>query len=119
MTHGNEGVDFVVEVGGATTIKQSLEAIKIDGVISMVGFIGGNSPDQTSFLDILSNICTVRGVYVGSRSQFEDMNRAIDVNGIKPIVDENVYPLEHLKAAYQYMWDQKHFGKLTIQVAGE
>jgi NADPH:quinone reductase-like Zn-dependent oxidoreductase len=119
LTHGNEGVDFVVEVGGATTIKQSLEAIKIDGVISMVGFVGGNSPDQPSFLDILSNICTVRGVYVGSRSQFEDMNRAIDVNGIKPIVDENVYPLEHLKTAYQYMWDQKHFGKLTIQVAGE
>lgn len=119
LTHANEGVDFVVEVGGVTTIKQSLEAIKIDGVISMVGFVGGNSSDQPSFLDILSNICTVRGVYVGSRSQFEDMNRAIDANSIKPVVDETVFPLENLKAAYQYMWDKKHFGKLTIQVAGE
>ncbi|KFY82545.1 hypothetical protein V498_08558 [Pseudogymnoascus sp. VKM F-4517 (FW-2822)] len=119
LTRGHEGVDFVVEVGGVTTIKQSLASIKIDGVISIIGFVGGSSPDQPSFLDVLSNICTVRGVFVGSRLQFEDMNRAIEVNGIKPIIDEKVYPLEHLKEAYQYMWDQKHFGKLTVKVAEE
>lgn len=119
LTRGNEGVDFVIEVGGLKTMKQSLEAIKIDGVIGIIGFIGGNSPDQPSFLDVLSKICTVRGVYVGSKLQFEDMNRAIEVNGIKPVVDKKVYPLEQLKAAYQYMWDQNHFGKLTIKIAEE
>ncbi|KAH9212014.1 chaperonin 10-like protein [Leptodontidium sp. 2 PMI_412] len=117
LTQGKEGVDFIIEVGGVTTIKQSLKAIKIDGVIGIVGFVGGNTPDQPSFMDVLSQICTVRGLYVGSRLQFEDMNRAIDANNIKPIVDKAVFSLEELKEAYQYMWDQKHFGKLTIKVA--
>jgi len=117
LTPGHEGVDFVIEVGGVTTIGQSLKAVKIDGVISLVGFIGGNTPNQPSFEDVLSNLCTVRGLYVGSRIQFEEMNRAIEVNNIKPIVDEIVFPLPQLKDAYQYMWDQKHIGKLTVKVA--
>lgn len=62
------------------------------------------------------NICTVRGILVGSREMFEDMNRAIDANSIKPVVDEKVFGLEEVKEAYQYMWDQKHFGKLAIKI---
>lgn len=62
------------------------------------------------------NICTVRGVLVGSRLQFEDMNRAIEANNIHPIVDEKVFTLDEAREAYQYMWDQKHFGKLCIKI---
>jgi NADPH:quinone reductase-like Zn-dependent oxidoreductase len=96
---------------------QSLKAIKIDGVISIIGFLGGFSKDQPTFLECLNNICTVRGVLVGSRLQFEEMNRAIEANDIHPVVDDKVFELSQLKEAYQYMWDQKHFGKLTIKVA--
>ena len=96
---------------------QSLKAIRIEGVISIIGFLGGFSKDQPSFLEALNSICTVRGVLVGSRSQFEDMIEAIDANNIKPLVDEKVFGLEEVKEAYQYMWDQKHFGKLTIKIS--
>lgn len=96
---------------------QSLKAIKIDGVISIIGFIGGFSKDQPTFLDCLNNLCTVRGLLVGSRLQFEDMNRAIEANNIHPVVDEKVFELGQLKEAYEYMWDQKHFGKVTIKIA--
>ena len=82
---------------------QSLKAIRPEGVISIIGFLGGMSKDQPSFLDCLSNVCTVRGVVVGSRLQFEKMNEAIDAGGIKPVVDEKVFALEDLKEAYQYM----------------
>ncbi len=34
---------------------------------------------------------------------FEDMNRAIDANGIKAVVDGRVLTLEEAKEAYQYM----------------
>jgi len=44
------------------------------------------------------------------------MNRAIEANDIHPVVDEKVFNLTELKDAYQYMWDQKHFGKLTIKI---
>ncbi|KAK7188216.1 hypothetical protein DPSP01_001761 [Paraphaeosphaeria sporulosa] len=117
LSPGGLGVDHVVEVGGPTTMKQSLVAIKIDGVISIIGFIGGFSKDQPSFLDCLNNICTVRGLLVGSRQQFEDMNAAIEANDIHPIVDNKVFTLPELKEAYQYMFDQKHFGKLAIKIA--
>lgn len=117
LTPGHVGVHHVIEVGGPTTMAQSLKAIKFDGVISIIGFLGGTGKDQPTFLDCLNNICTVRGLLVGSRMQFEDMNRAIEANDIHPVVDEKVFELAELKEAYQYMWDQKHFGKLTIKIA--
>ncbi|KAF1966162.1 alcohol dehydrogenase [Bimuria novae-zelandiae CBS 107.79] len=116
LTPGGLGCEHIVEVGGPSTLKQSLSAIKIDGVISIIGFIGGFSKDQPSFLDALSNICTVRGLLVGSRQQFEDMNAAIEANDIHPVVDEKVFGLSELKEAYKYMYEQKHFGKLTIRI---
>lgn len=100
---------YIVEIGGPTTVTQSLKAIKPEGIINIIGFLGGFSKNQPSFVDILSHMCTVRGVMVGSRRQFEDMNRAIDASGIKPVIDERVFGFAEVKEAYQYMWDQKHF----------
>ena len=116
LTPGKLGVHHIIEVGGPNTLAQSLKAIKIDGVISIIGFLGGMGKDQPSFLECLTNVCTVRGVLVGSRLQFEAMNRAIEATGIKPVVDEKVFSLGETKEAYQYMWDQKHFGKLTVKI---
>ncbi|KAL8830776.1 MAG: hypothetical protein Q9170_005581 [Blastenia crenularia] len=110
------GVDHILEVGGPTSMAQSLKAIKPEGVISIIGFLGGMGKDQPSFLECLNRICVVRGVLVGSRLQFERMNEAIDACGIKPVVDERVFALEEVKEAYQYMFDQKHFGKLTVKI---
>ncbi|KAF7910502.1 uncharacterized protein EAE98_012034 [Botrytis deweyae] len=117
LTPKSAGVAHILEVGGPTTMAQSLQAIKIDGVISIIGFVGGQANEkEPGFLDCLTNVCTVRGLLVGSREMFEDMNRSIDANGIKPVVDEKVFGLDELKEAYQYMWDQKHFGKLAIKI---
>ncbi|KAF9694439.1 hypothetical protein EKO04_007563 [Ascochyta lentis] len=114
---GGVGVQHVVEVGGPTTMAQSLKAIAIDGVITIIGFIGGMEKNQPTFLETLNNICTVRGILVGNRLQMQDMVAAIEANNIHPVVDEKVFELKDLKEAYQYMWDQKHFGKLTIKVS--
>lgn len=114
---GGIGVQHVVEVGGPTTMAQSLKAIAIDGVITIIGFIGGMDKNQPTFLETLNNICTVRGILVGSRLQMQDMVDAIEANDIHPVVDEKVFELKELKEAYEYMWDQKHFGKLTIKVS--
>ncbi|KAI9799804.1 MAG: hypothetical protein M1825_004364 [Sarcosagium campestre] len=102
LTPDKEGVDFVVEVAGPKSMAQSLKAIKIDGIINIIGFVGGQGSDQPGFLDCLSNVCTVRGLLVGSRLQFEEMNRAIEANKIKPVLDSQVFQLEDLKEAYQY-----------------
>jgi NADPH:quinone reductase-like Zn-dependent oxidoreductase len=97
-------------------LEQSLKAVCLEGVISIIGFIGGTSDKQPTLLDALVNICTVRGIYVGSRQQFEEMNAAVEANNIKPVIDEKVFTLEQLKEAYQFQWDQKHFGKVGIKI---
>ncbi|KXL43579.1 hypothetical protein M433DRAFT_165033 [Acidomyces richmondensis BFW] len=114
---GGRGVQHILEVGGPNTMKQSLSAVSIDGVISIIGFLGGfKGEEPPSFVDCLSNICTVRGVLVGSRLQFEDMNRAIEANNIKPIIDQRVFKIEEAREAYQYQWDQKHFAKVCFSI---
>lgn len=98
---GGAGVDVVVEVGGAETMQQSLRAIKFEGTIAIIGFVGG-AKVQASLLECLSSICIARGVYVGSRQQMEDMVLAIEANDIHPVVDSKVFPLEKAKEAYEY-----------------
>jgi D-arabinose 1-dehydrogenase-like Zn-dependent alcohol dehydrogenase len=93
-------------------MKQSLDAIKMDGVISVIGFLGQG--EQPGMLEALMHGCIIRGILVGSRLQFEEMN--IDANNIKPVVDDKIFDFENAKAAYQYTWEQKHFGKAVIKV---
>jgi NADPH:quinone reductase-like Zn-dependent oxidoreductase len=117
LTPGRVGVKHILEVGGPATLAQSLKAVQIDGVISIIGFVAGSTAEKApSFLSLLSNFCCVRGVSVGSRAQFEDMNRAIEANDIKPVVDERIFDIKHLKEAYQYMWEQRHFGKVVVKI---
>ncbi|WYZ36489.1 hypothetical protein EsH8_XV_000042 [Colletotrichum jinshuiense] len=120
LTPDGAGVDHVIEVGGPGTVAQSLKAVKLEGVISVIGFLsngaGVAAGKQPTLLDALTNICTIRGILVGSRQQFEDMNRSIDANGIKPVVDDKIFGFEEVREAYQYQWEQKHFGKVVIKI---
>lgn len=115
LTPGGEGVAHVIEVGGAGTVAQSLSAIKMEGVISIIGFLGGPKPKE-NILETLTRICTVRGVYVGSRTQLEDMCAAVEKHNIHPVVDKTIFSLEKAKEAYEYMWAKKHFGKVGIKI---
>lgn len=104
LTPNEAGVDQIIEVGGTGTLQQSFKCIKFEGVISIIGFLGGVDPKgQPSILDTLSNICTVRGVYVGSKALMRDMVRAIEANDIHPVMDEKVFSLDQTKEAYEYM----------------
>jgi NADPH:quinone reductase-like Zn-dependent oxidoreductase len=117
LTTGGLGVDHVIEVGGPGTMKQSMLAIKLEGTITVIGFLGGATAENTpSTLDTLTHLCTVRGIIVGSRQQFEDMVRAIEASDIHPVVDKKVFSFEKAVDAYKYQWDQKHIGKVVIEV---
>ncbi|EJP69648.1 Zinc-type alcohol dehydrogenase-like protein [Beauveria bassiana] len=116
---GGVGVDHIVEVIGPSSMAQGLQAIKIGGVISIIGFVGGEAQVQPGFLDCLMNLCTARGLMVGSRAQMEEMCRAIEANPkmLQPVVDKKLFKLEDVKAAYEYQWSGKHVGKVCIEIA--
>jgi threonine dehydrogenase-like Zn-dependent dehydrogenase len=54
-------------------LAQSFEAAKLDGVISIIGFLAGGREQSPSFMEVLSRSILTRGVRVSSRMQFEDM----------------------------------------------
>ncbi|EED21039.1 zinc-containing alcohol dehydrogenase, putative [Talaromyces stipitatus ATCC 10500] len=117
LSMNGEGVDHILEVGGPATLKQTVKAIKYEGILSIIGFVGGeNNVEVPQIVDALSNICTFRGVYVGSKEQMEDMVNAIEANDIHPVVDDEVFEFEKAKEAYHYQWDQRHFGKVVIKI---
>jgi NADPH:quinone reductase-like Zn-dependent oxidoreductase len=110
ITHG--GVDLVVEVGGAGTFMRSLGAIKAGGKIAMIGVLTQPTGEFNPMM-ILAKRANVQGISVGSTQMFEAMNRAIDTNGIKPVIDK-VFPFTDVKAAFHHLQSAKHFGKVVI-----
>ena len=66
---GGEGVDLVIEVGGAGTFNQSLKAVRIGGAVAQIGVLS-DSDDPVSVSQILRKQVHLQGIYVGSRSDF-------------------------------------------------
>ncbi|KAF4826596.1 Zinc-type alcohol dehydrogenase-like protein [Colletotrichum tropicale] len=54
-----------------------------------------------------------------SARQFEEMNRAIEKHDIHPALDKRVFKLEEAPEAYEYLWSQKHFGKVILKIVNE
>ena len=106
------GVDQVVEVGGAGTLAQSMEATRVGGMIGLIGILAGTD-GEVNPVPVLMKSLRLQGVYVGSREMFEDMNAAMTVNQIKPVIDK-VYPFEEARQALTLMEGASHFGKIVI-----
>jgi NADPH:quinone reductase-like Zn-dependent oxidoreductase len=106
------GADIVVEAGGAGTLQKSIEALALNGAISLLGVLtqGTIVPHP-----LMAKAGTLRGLLVGSRALFEDLNTAIEANKIKPVIDK-VFPFEQAVEAYQYQASQQLFGKVVITV---
>ena len=107
------GVDHVVEVGGAGTLERSFRAARIGGAISLIGILSG--AHKVDPMPVLSRRLRLLGITVGSREMFEAMNRAIEVNELRPVIDR-VYPFEQAGDALRYMESAAHFGKIVITV---
>jgi NADPH:quinone reductase-like Zn-dependent oxidoreductase len=110
---GGRGVDYVVEVGGAGTLTQSMKAVKFGGQISLIGVLTGGG-GQVNPIPVLMKNIRLQGIFVGSREMFEAMNRAIVLHDLKPVVDR-VFPFEEAVEAYRYMETAAHFGKVAIK----
>jgi NADPH:quinone reductase-like Zn-dependent oxidoreductase len=110
---GGIGVDHVVEVGGAGTLKQSLQAVRIGGTVSVMGVLAGNALELPLPLIFMQRI-RMQGILVGSREGFEAMNRAIALHRLRPVVDR-VFPMEEARAALELMDRGGHFGKICIK----
>ena len=111
---GGKGVDCVVEVGGSGTLDQSMLATRVGGHVALIGVLTGFAgPVQTALL--MAKNLRVQGLTVGSRAQQLDMIRAIEANGIRPVISDH-FPLEHLADAFRHQEANRHFGKIVVDI---
>ena len=108
-----DGVDYVVEVGGAGTLTESLRAVRYGGQISLIGVLTGGSAEINTASILMKNV-KVQGIYVGSREMFEAMNSAIALHKLHPVCDR-VFPFHEAPEAFKYMETGSHFGKICIR----
>ncbi|HEX4167936.1 MAG TPA: NAD(P)-dependent alcohol dehydrogenase [Bryobacteraceae bacterium] len=112
---GGEGVDHIIEVGGSDTLPRSLRAVRTGGVISLIGILSG-SETTLSPAPILMNSVRLQGIYVGSRAMFANMNRALELHRIKPVISKS-FPWTDFPAALRHLESQSHFGKIALTVS--
>lgn len=112
QTNGT-GADIVVEVGGAGTLELSSKAVRPGGHIALIGVLAGVGAFNP--MHILMKAVTLQGIFVGSRAMFEDMNRLIAGEGIKPVIDR-VFPFDQATDAFRHMENGSHFGKVVVGI---
>jgi alcohol dehydrogenase len=112
LTDGR-GVDCVVEIGGPGTIAMSLGALAVGGHVSLIG--GSLSPSGTGLDPLLltGRGITLGSISVGSRDDFEAMNRAIALHRLHPVIDRT-FPFLAAKEAYHHFEGRGHLGKVVI-----
>lgn len=113
LTDGR-GVDHVIEVGGPATLEQSMTAARIGGHISVIGILTGLA-GELGIVTALVRQLRLQGVLVGSRTQQQEMIRAIDANGMRPVIDRH-FPLDAIVDAFRYQESNRHFGKICLDI---
>jgi NADPH:quinone reductase-like Zn-dependent oxidoreductase len=108
-----EGVDHVVELGGAGTLPLSLRAVRPGGRINLIGVLTGAAGEVNPLPAVMKGL-TVQGIYVGPRSTFEALVRAIEQHGLRPVIDRT-FPFAELPEALAHMASGRHFGKIVLE----
>jgi NADPH:quinone reductase-like Zn-dependent oxidoreductase len=109
---GGAGVDHVLEVGGRDTLPRALDALALDGRIALIGGLSGFASDLAAGR-LLGMGATVTGIYVGSRADFEAMNRFITEHKIRPVIDRT-FPFDQAPQAFDFMDNGSYLGKIVI-----
>ncbi|HZZ33153.1 MAG TPA: NAD(P)-dependent alcohol dehydrogenase [Phenylobacterium sp.] len=110
---GGRGVDRVVEVGGPGTIAQSLRAVALGGEIASIGFLSTENPG-IDFFQLKTSGASFRNITVGHRAALLDLNRAIALTGLQPVIDR-VYAFDEAREAFSHLEGGAHLGKVVIR----
>ena len=108
-----QGVDHILEVVGGNAVNQSIEALKPEGQISIIGILDGFNSDIPLF-SLIKKQAVLRGISVGPRRALEDMLRKFDELKLHPVTD-SVYSFNNARKAFEHL-EKGAFGKIVIRV---
>jgi NADPH:quinone reductase-like Zn-dependent oxidoreductase len=107
------GVDHVVEVGGAGTLAQSINACRVGGHIALVGVLAGPAAATPTNM-LMRRQQRLQGLLVGSRRHHMDLVRALNATGIRPVVDRS-FGLADIAEAFKLQKAGGQFGKIVLE----
>jgi NADPH:quinone reductase-like Zn-dependent oxidoreductase len=110
-----EGLDRVIEVRGAGTLARSINAVRDEGQISLIGVLAGWA-QEVGVAPLIAKHVRIQGFTVGSRAAFENMNRAITVSNVRPVIDRT-FTFSEARNALAYLENGGQFGKIVIRVS--
>ncbi|HEU4627547.1 MAG TPA: NAD(P)-dependent alcohol dehydrogenase [Steroidobacteraceae bacterium] len=111
---GGHGADVVVDVGGKSTLEESMKSLAFWGQLSIVGGLTGYD-GQIPAGRLLGKSARAQGIYVGSRADFERMNAFIVKHRLHPVIDR-VVPLEQFADALKQMENGNFVGKIVLRL---
>jgi NADPH:quinone reductase-like Zn-dependent oxidoreductase len=111
---GKRGVDVVVDCVGGDSWVKSLAALAKGGRLVTCGATAGANP-QTDIRRIFWNHLKIFGSTMGSRGEFRQLLGFMQVNGVRPIIDQ-LFPLKDAAAAQRRLEEGKQFGKVVLQI---
>ena len=86
------------------------------GLWGLIAIIGGLAPAEGGgMVPMVAATRRATRITVGSRRMFEDMNRALEVSKLHPVIDR-VFEFEEALDTYRYLESQSHFGKVVVRV---
>ncbi|WP_338056174.1 zinc-binding dehydrogenase [Telmatospirillum siberiense] len=103
----------MLELIGGDNLSQSAAALASGGRIAQIGFLKGTEI-KLSAVPMMLKRAIIQGITVGHRRAFEEMIRAIDAHGIKPVIDK-AYGFDDAPAAFAHL-ERGPFGKIVITV---
>jgi len=111
---GGQGVDNVIEVGGAGTLEQSMRSVRYGGQISFIGVVAGEGDFQIN--RVFMKAIRLQGIFVGSVEMFRQMNQAIAAHKMRPVIDR-AFEFTEARSAFEYLAAGGHFGKIVVTVS--
>jgi NADPH:quinone reductase-like Zn-dependent oxidoreductase len=115
LTNGH-GADVVVDVGGKSTLEQSVRSLAFGGTLSIVGGLTGYDGELRAGA-LLGKVANVHGIFVGSRADLLRMNAFISAHHLHPVIDKS-FPVEQFEAALKHMADGDFMGKIVLTLTG-
>ena len=107
-----EGLDHIVELGGADTLDRSIRAIRVGGTLSLIGVLGGPQPRINLPLVVMRQV-RLQGVTVGSVEDLRAMLAGMAAGGIRPAIDRS-FAMDAVPQAFAHMATGGHFGKIVV-----
>ena len=111
---GGIGADLVLDIGGQSTIDQSVAACRMAGQILVVGSTANAAP-VLPLRDVVMHHIRITGMAVGSVEQLAELVGFVEQHGLRPVIDRT-FPLEQLGEAFRYQLSGHHLGKIVIEI---